>query len=203
MLFRSGFPLLAAVAAAVLYFAPLYLEGLASNWHIIVFIIGIVLIAIEVFAIPGFGVTGVLGIIGVISGLTFGMIDKIVFNFGPSENGVREVLMGFSIVVGSILVSFILSLWLTRKLFSPNNLIGSLALEKVQELNDGYVSFDTTLQTSLVGTTGKAHTDLRPSGKVTINDNVYDAVSEIGYIGRGSDIKVRRHESGQLYVEKV
>jgi membrane-bound serine protease (ClpP class) len=103
-----GFPLIAAVAAAVLYFAPLYLEGLASNWHIIVFIIGIVLIAIEVFAIPGFGVTGVLGIIGVISGLTFGMIDKIVFNFGPSENGVREVLMGFSIVVGSILVAFIL-----------------------------------------------------------------------------------------------
>ncbi len=198
-----GFPLIAAVAAAVLYFAPLYLEGLASNWHILVFIIGIVLIAIEVFAIPGFGVTGVLGIIGVISGLTFGMIDKIVFNFGPSENGVREVLMGFSIVVGSILVAFILSLWLTRKLFSPNNLFGSLALEKVQEVNEGYVSFDTTLQTSLVGTTGKAHTDLRPSGKVTINDNVYDAVSEIGYIGKGSDIKVRRHESGQLYVEKA
>jgi membrane-bound serine protease (ClpP class) len=198
-----GFPLIAAVAAAVLYFAPLYLEGLASNWHIIVFVVGIVLIAIEVFAIPGFGVTGVLGIIGVISGLTFGMIDKIVFNFGPSENGVREVLMGFSIVVGSILVAFILSLWLTRKIFSPNNLFGSLALEKVQEVNEGYVSFDTTLQTSLVGTKGKAHTDLRPSGKVTINDNIYDAVSEIGYIGKGTEIKVRRHESGQLYVEKV
>jgi membrane-bound serine protease (ClpP class) len=198
-----GFPLLAAVAAAVLYFAPLYLEGLASNWHVIVFIVGLVLVAIEIFAIPGFGVAGVLGIIGIVSGLTFGMIDKIVFNFGPSEDGVREVLMGFSIVVGSILLSFILSLWLTKKLFSPNRLFGSLALEKVQEVDEGYVSFDTNLQTSLVGSSGTAHTDLRPSGKVTIGDHNYDAVSEIGYIGKGSAIRVRRQESGQLYVEKI
>jgi len=198
-----GLPLLAAITGAVLYFAPLYLEGLASNWHVIIFVLGLVLIGIEIFAIPGFGVTGVLGIIGVVSGLTFGMVDKIVFNFGPSENGVREVLMGFSIVVGSMIVGFIASLWLTKKLFSPNRLFGSLALEKVQELNEGYVSFDTNLQTSLVGTRGTAHTDLRPSGKVKINDQIFDAMSEIGYTKKGSEIIVKRQESGQLYVVKV
>jgi membrane-bound serine protease (ClpP class) len=197
-----GFPLIAAITAAVLYFAPLYLEGLASNWHIIIFVIGLGLIAVEIFAIPGFGVTGVLGIIGVVTGLSFGMIDKIVFNFGPTENGVREVLMGFSIVVGSMLTGIIGSIWLTQKLFTPNRLFGSLALEKVQEVNEGYVSFDTNLQNSLVGSEGTAHTDLRPSGKVTINDQIYDAASEIGYIEKGSAIRVRRQESGQLYVEK-
>jgi len=198
-----GFPLMAAITAAVLYFAPLYLEGLTSNWHIIVFIIGLGLIAVEVFAIPGFGVTGVLGIVGVVTGLAFGMVDKIVFNFGPSENGVREVLMGFSIVVGSMLAGIIGSIWLTQKLFSPNKIFGSLALEKVQEVNEGYVSFDTSLQNSLVGTEGTAHTDLRPSGKVSINGQIYDAASEIGYIEKGSAIRVKRQESGQLYVEKI
>ena len=198
-----GFPLMAAITAAVLYFAPLYLEGLTSNWHILVFIIGLGLIAVEVFAIPGFGVTGVLGIVGVVTGLAFGMVDKIVFNFGPSENGVREVLMGFSIVIGSMLAGIIGSIWLTQKLFSPNKIFGSLALEKVQEVNEGYVSFDTSLQNSLVGTEGKAHTDLRPSGKVIINGQIYDAASEIGYIEKGSAIKVKRQESGQLYVEKI
>ncbi|MBM3420387.1 MAG: nodulation protein NfeD, partial [Bacteroidetes bacterium] len=128
-----GFPLIAAITAAVLYFAPMYLEGLASNWHIIVFIAGIILVAVEIFAIPGFGVTGVLGIIGILTGLTFGMVDKIVFNWGPSENGVREALLAFSIVIGSMVMAFILSLWLSRKLFSPNRLFGSLALETVQE----------------------------------------------------------------------
>lgn len=197
-----GFPIIAAVTAAILYFAPMYLEGLASNWPIVVFVVGIILVAVEIFAIPGFGVIGVLGAIGIITGLTFGMIDKIVFNWGPSEDGVREVFIAFSMVMGSMLTAFILSLWLSRKLFSPNRVFGSLALEKVQELNDGYVSFDTKAQSSLVGKTGTAHTDLRPSGKVRIEDHIYDAKSEIGYIGKGSQIRVRRHEAGQLYVEK-
>ena len=197
-----GFPLIAAISAAILYFAPMYLEGLASNWPAVVFVAGIILVAVEIFAIPGFGVTGVLGIIGIVTGLTFGMIDKIVFNWGPSENGVREALLAFSLVLGSMLTAFILSLWLSRKLFSPNRVFGSLALEKVQEINDGYVSFDTKTQSSLVGKTGVAHTDLRPSGKVRIDDHIHDAKSEIGYIEKGSAIRVRRHEAGQLYVEK-
>ncbi|MFO7573650.1 MAG: NfeD family protein, partial [Bacteroidales bacterium] len=196
-----GFPIIASVSAAILYFAPMYLEGLASNWPIVVFVVGIILVAVEIFAIPGFGITGVLGAIGIITGLTFGMIDKIVFNWGPSEDGIREVFIAFSLVMGSMLMAFILSLWLSRKLFSPNRLFGSLALEKVQELNDGYVSFDTKAQSSLVGKTGVAHTDLRQSGKVRIEDHIYDAKSEIGYISKGSAIRVRRHEAGQLYVE--
>lgn len=198
-----GFPLLAAITAAVLYFAPMYLEGLASNWHIIVFIAGIILVGVEIFAIPGFGVAGVLGILGILTGLTFGMIDKIVFNWGPSENGVREALLAFSIVIGSMVTAFILSLWLSRKLFSPNKLFGSLALEKVQELGEGYVSFDKPLQDSLVGKAGSAHTHLRPSGKIIIENHIYDAISEIGFISKGDAIRVIRHEAGQLYVEKV
>lgn len=198
-----GFPIIAAIAAAILYFAPMYLEGLASNWHIFVFIAGIILVAVEIFAIPGFGVIGVLGIIGIITGLTFGMIDKIVFNFGPSEDGMREVLVAFAIVTGAILTGFIGSIWLSRKLFSPNKLFGSLALEKVQELDEGYVSFDTSLQNSMVGKEGTAHTDLRPSGKVTIDNRIYDAKSEIGYIKKGTAVRVKRHEAGQLYMEEA
>ena len=49
-----GFPLAASIVAALLYFAPLYLEGMAENWELIVFIVGIILIMVEIFAIPGF-----------------------------------------------------------------------------------------------------------------------------------------------------
>lgn len=65
-----GFPLAIAIAAALLYFAPLYIEGLAANWEILIFIIGLVLIALEIFVIPGFGVAGVSGIVLVLAGLT-------------------------------------------------------------------------------------------------------------------------------------
>jgi membrane-bound serine protease (ClpP class) len=195
-----GFPLAAAVLAALLYFAPLYLEGVAANWHLMIFIVGIILVAVEIFAIPGFGVTGVLGIIGIVTGLAFVMIDKIVFRFGPSGDGVREVVGAFSIVAVAAVLSFGLSLWLSRKLFSPNRLFGSLALERSVNKADGFVSFDTEKLSALVGSAGTAHTVLRPSGKVIIGGEVYPAVAETGFIARGTEIIVRREEQGQLYV---
>jgi membrane-bound serine protease (ClpP class) len=58
-----GFPLLAAFIAAVLYFAPLYLEGLAANWEILMAVIGLALLAVEIFVLPGFGIAGISGLI--------------------------------------------------------------------------------------------------------------------------------------------
>jgi membrane-bound serine protease (ClpP class) len=178
----------------------MYLEGAAANWHLIIFILGIILVLLEIFAFPGFGVTGVLGVIGIVTGLAFVMIDKIVFRFGPSTDGIREVLAAFAIVVLAAFLSFFLSLWLSRKLFAPNRLFGSLALETTVNQADGFVSFDKVKLHSLVGSSGTAHTVLRPSGKVMIDGDVYAAVAETGFIARGAAITVRREEQGQLYV---
>jgi membrane-bound serine protease (ClpP class) len=199
-----GFPLFAAIGAAILYFAPLYLEGIAENWQVLVFIAGIVLIAVEVFAIPGFGVTGLLGIAGVITGLSFGMIDKIDFSFGTGggENS-NVVIAAFSIVFLSIFVAFFLSLWLSKKLFTENRLFGSLALEKTQQSSQGYVGVDAKRMQSMLGRTGEAHTVLRPSGKVMIDNEIYDAKSEVSFIDKGEAILVKREEAGQLYVVKA
>src|SRR5690606_1414167 len=58
-----GFPLGVAILAAVLYFAPLYLEGLAEHWEILLFVIGLILVAVELFVLPGFGIAGISGIL--------------------------------------------------------------------------------------------------------------------------------------------
>ncbi|TFH48672.1 MAG: nodulation protein NfeD [Bacteroidia bacterium] len=197
-----GFPIIAAAFGALLYFAPLYLEGIAENWHLVIFVLGIILVLVEIFAIPGFGVTGILGITGIVTGLAFVMIDKIVFKFGPSSDGVREIVSAFAVVVISMLTSFILSLWLSKKLFSPNRLFGSLALETVQNKSEGYVSFDTEKQKALIGKKGVAHTILRPSGKVIIDNEVYSAVAMAGFILKGNPVIVKKEEQGQLYVEE-
>ena len=68
-----------ALLGAILFFAPHYLEGLAEHYELIIFIIGIVLIIIEIFAIPGFGIVGISGIVLVVLGLTLGMIDNNIF----------------------------------------------------------------------------------------------------------------------------
>ncbi len=195
-----GFPLAAAIFGALLYFAPLYLEGVAANWHLMIFIVGIILLLVEIFAIPGFGVTGILGIVGIVTGLALVMVDKIVFRFGPSVDGVREIVAAFAVVLFSALMAFSFSLWLSRKLFSPNRLFGSLALETTVRQEDGFVSFDTGRMQSVVGMQGTAHTVLRPAGKVMINDEIYSAVAETGFIPKGTAVVVRREEHGQLYV---
>ncbi len=79
-----GFPLGLAVVCAICYFSPLFLEGMVQYWEAIVLILGVILLFLEIFITPGFGVLGILGIITVGVGLTFSMIDNWVFEFeGP------------------------------------------------------------------------------------------------------------------------
>jgi membrane-bound serine protease (ClpP class) len=67
-----------------LFFEPLYLEGLVNNWEIILFLVGGVLMALEIFAIPGFSIFGILGIIFMFTGLAFSMILNDFFDNSKS-----------------------------------------------------------------------------------------------------------------------
>jgi len=197
-----GFALGASVVAALLYFAPLYLEGMAENWELILFIVGIILIMVEVFAIPGFGVAGVAGIIAVITGLTLSMVDNVVFEDPEfTGEGLGLLLRSLSLVLVSMLLGLILSLWATRKLLT-STAFGNLSLKSEQRIEEGYVGVETE-QDNLVGETGIAHTVLRPSGHVKIQDKLYDAKSEYGFIEKGEAVKVVRYETGQVYVVKA
>ena len=197
-----GFALGASILAALLYFAPLYLEGMAENWELILFIVGIILIMVEIFAIPGFGVAGVAGIICVVTGLTLSLVDNVVFeNPEFTGEGLGLLMRSLSLVLVSMLLGLIASLWATRKLLT-STAFGRLALKSEQRLEEGFIGVGTE-QLSLVGESGVAHTVLRPSGHVMIHDKVYDAKSEYGFIEKGEAIKVVRYETGQVYVIKA
>ncbi len=195
-----GFPLIAAFIAALLYFAPLYIEGLADNWEILLFIGGIVLIAVEIFAIPGFGVAGVTGILFVITGLTLSLVGNVGFDFSGVD--LTSVISSLFLVITAIFLSMIISFYITKSIFSENRLFGSLALESVQSRDAGFTSSDNTY-VEMLGKTGVASTVLRPSGKVLIGDEVYDATSLAGFIDKGDPVEVVRYETSQLFVRKI
>ena len=195
-----GFPLAAAVVAAILYFAPLYLEGLAENWEVLIFIIGLVLIAVEIFAIPGFGVAGIAGIILVVAALTLAMVDNIVFEL-EWNIAFAEVIKRFFIVITSMFLSLVISLYLGKHLFTSKAFAG-LALDSNLSTEDGFLGVESQ-QKELVGRTGIVESDLRLGGKVVIDDEIYDAFSEYGFINKGEKVKVTRYETGQIYVVKV
>lgn len=193
-----GFPILAACIACVLYFFPLYIEGLASNWELVLFILGIILLCLEIFVIPGFGLSGILGIIFILISLVSAGIG--ILNFEFIEQSLMYIIKSLLLVITSFILAIFLSIYLTRKFVGSSNL--PFALRTQTSVDDGFVSVDMAAK-SEIGKIGIAHTDLRPSGKVDINGEIYDAQSNFGnYIAKGSKIIVKKYRSGQLYVSK-
>lgn len=196
-----GFALGAAVLAAILYFAPLYLEGLAENWEMVLFVVGLILIILEIFVIPGFGIAGISGLVLALTGLVLSMVDNIIFEFEfHAAEAIATVLKSLMIVAISMFLAFVLSIYLSKKALT-SNAFSWIVLNSTEQKDEGYVSVDSTWK-SLIGKTGVAFTNLRPSGKVEIDDETYDAKSEIGFIEKGQKVKVIDYRSGQVYVVK-
>lgn len=194
-----GFPLIVALTAAALYFAPLYLDGLATYWEIIIFIVGLVLIAIEIFVVPGFGIAGVSGIVCVVVGLVFSMVGNVGFDFSGIPAGI--VSSRLMIVLLAIAASLPLSIWLGKKLFE-STLFGGLALSTTENTGEGFTIATNQMQ-SLTGSKGVAYTILRPAGKIIVDDRIYDAVAQFGYIEKGSSVEVVECENGSVIVKKI
>ena len=193
-----GFPLLASLIALTLYLVPYYLTGLADNWEIILFFVGMALIAAEIFVIPGFGVAGVAGFILTLGSLILIMISNDWFDFefvavGQIFQALLTAVLGM--LGGVILIVFGGIRFANSKAFSR------VALENSQDRDKGYTS--SFREGSLIGRTGVSYTVLRPSGKVMIDDTVYDASTRGEYIMEGENIVVTEDTGSTLKVRKV
>jgi membrane-bound serine protease (ClpP class) len=193
-----GFPLFAAIAALVLYLVPYYLNGLAEYWEIILLFIGLLLIVAEVFFIPGFGVPGVLGITFTISSLILIMLKNDFFNFDLVPMG--DIIIAGFVTFGGICGGLLLLFFGGAKLASTQA-FKNIALTDTQEKGNGYTA--NFVPEILVGQKGVAYTILRPSGRVIINDKIYDAFTRGEYIEKGEQIEVLETEGSTLKVRKL
>lgn len=192
-----GFPLAAAVIAALLYFVPSYLNGFAENWEIILFIVGVLLIIAEIFFIPGFGVAGIAGIILTFSSLLLVMVNNDVFDFrfvsSASLNQAVTVLL--AAVSGSIVLIIA-----GGARFLKSKAFKKMSLQDKLQTSEGYTA---SIYTSdIVGKSGIAYTVLRPSGKVLIDDKLLDASSRGDFIEKGTEIIVTEVATGSLKVKR-
>jgi membrane-bound serine protease (ClpP class) len=193
-----GFPILAAIVAGILYLVPYYLNGLAANWEILVFLVGLLLIAIEVFVIPGFGLAGISGLILTIGGLSLVMInnDAFDFSFVPAGEIMTAILTTLIGLLGAVILMIFGGVGFTESKFFRR-----VALVDVQDSKEGFTSNFKTR--SYLGELGTAFTVLRPSGKVKIGDEVLDAYTRGEFIAEGEQIKVIDEEGTSLKVKKL
>lgn len=192
-----GFPLAIAILGVVLYFFPLYIGGLVEYWEIVVFAVGFILLALEIFVIPGFGVAGISGIILILTGLIFAMVPNKGFHVNSEH--LYMLATAISTVISATIVAFVLSLFLAKKLLTTNNKHIKIALNDTQQSSAGFSSA-TSEYANMINCEGIAHSVLRPSGKVMIGGDVFDAVTEGGWIEKGEAVKVVGYLNAQLVV---
>ncbi len=186
-----------ALVASFLYFLPMLITGTLPAWIVITLVAGIVLIALELFVIPGFGVCGIAGIAAVVVALCAAII--------PTENSgdgsiTLAVLARPMIIVGIGIVAAVgLVGWLTSR-HGPKFFRRHSELMLTQDIKDGYIGVDMG-PARLVGHKAVAMTDMRPSGKILSDGEVYDAVSTGSFIDAGQHVRITRYENAQLYVE--
>jgi membrane-bound serine protease (ClpP class) len=193
----ATFPIILAIAAGILYFVPSYLNGLAQNWEILLFFIGLLLLALEIFVIPGFGITGITGILLCFASLVLVMLNNNYFDFSyvTGDALIQAITVG---LIGMIGVVFLIIFGAPRLL--NTKFFKNVALQKQMDNKEGYTSnFN---KQAMLGKTGIAHTVLRPSGKIRIGEEIYDAFSSGDYIERGTEIIVIDDSSSSLKVKK-
>jgi len=193
-----GFALLAAVVALVLYLVPYYLNGLADNWEIIALFLGLALIGVEVFVLPGFGVAGIAGITLTVGSLILIMINNNVFDFEfvPANDLLFAVAAAFGGLLGGITLLFIAG----GRLFD-SRFFKRVALTETQDREQGYTS--SFIKECMKGKRGTAYTVLRPGGKIMIDGQLYDAYTRGEYIEKGQEVEVIEEETTSLRVKLV
>lgn len=193
-----GFAAAVALVASCLYFLPLIVTDALPAWILITLIVGIVLIALELFVIPGFGICGAAGIVAVIVALCAAIVPS-----APAGEEFTLSLLGkpVAIICTGLVAAVAAVAWLTSK-HGPRFIRRHSELMLAQNVKDGYIGVDMQ-PASLVGQKARALTVLRPAGKIMLGNDVYDAVSTGEFIDAGAHVRIMRYENAQLYVEPI
>lgn len=187
-----GVPGALGIASLTLFFWGHWLVQLAGWEELLLVGSGIFLLALEIFVVPGFGLTGILGIAGLLGGLSLSLVGG-----GASW---EFILRAFGQVVFSLLAALVASLFMLKYL--PRLPFGrQLILETELPTEQGYVSAPNS-DLSWQNKTGHAVSPLRPAGIADIENHRVDVVSDGEFIETGAPIIVSRVDGNRIVVRR-
>lgn len=197
--------LLAAIALGLIV-GPSFIVGLGNWWSLIAVAVGVILLALELFVIPGFGIAGVFGLIILFVGLVFTFVPTgpagMAFSTPESQEalarGVVTVLL--STVTAMFGIFFVVRRLGTLPLLQKYTL-QSPAAGEVDEALFGAMSRDEN--PLLIGDEGVAMTPLRPAGRAMFGDDLVEVVAEGGYIPEGVKVRIVSTDRFKTAVEPL
>lgn len=194
--------IIAALCFILVFWAHSQFNGQAAVLGGLLFALGLVLILMEVFVIPGFGVTGVLGILLMIGGIGLATMDRIPQS--PDEWGTFGVNVGQYIgaLVGAMFVAMAVARYLPRIPYANKLML----VPPTEKFDAGEVPVDlpgASQAASLLGAVGVSATPLRPAGMALFGEQYVDVVTEGGFIPSGSRVQVIEVEGVRIVVKEV
>lgn len=189
-----GLPGTAGVLALTIFFGSSYLLDLTSILEIVLFLLGLGLLAVEVFVIPGFGFAGISGIILIVVSIFMSLIGGQPFLD-------YDIISMAIIQLGSALGLSIIAAFILFKYLPKSSTFNKLVLSQSETPNEGFISHNTN--ESLIGKTGKTITPLRPAGKAEFEDEILDVVTRGEYLETNVPVKIIQVEGIRIVVKEV
>lgn len=186
------------VILLALFFGAHLLVGLANWTEVLLFCIGIILLTAEIFLIPGFGIAGVAGLSCMALAIYFALVIHPLPRFSWDYSLLHKAFHVFlwAIVSGTVLV---LALW---RFLPQIKMWDKIMLMQEERAEEGFTAFSHGLKT-LQGQRGHSMTPLRPAGKVTIGEEIYDALTQGEFIPAEKEVVVVKVEGGHIFVRMV
>lgn len=193
-----GLPGLLGGVCLVIFFWGHHIAGLAGLEDVLIFGLGVVLLMIELFLIPGFGVAGVLGILMMLAGIFMAMMQHLPPTPSlPVLPTLAVPVRKLSItIVGTAVGALLLGRFLPR-----SSIFRKLSLEESTSQSAGYSS--SRSRDDYIGRTGRATSSLRPSGTAQIGDERLDVIADASFIDAGTAIEVVAVKGNHLHVDAV
>jgi len=188
-----GIPGALGIASLALFFWGHWLVQLVGWEELLLAGAGVILLALELLVIPGFGFAGVLGIVAILASLVLSLL-------GPGDTA-TVILLAAGRVVFALLFALVASLVLLRYL--PRLPFGRrLILERGLASAQGYASAPAS-DARWLGKRGRASSPLRPAGIAEIEGERVDVVSDGELIDPGELIEVTRVDGNRIVVRRV
>ena len=192
--------IIAALCFILVFWSQSRFSGQTFVLALLLFMMGLVLVGIEIFVLPGFGACGIFGILCMLAGLGLVTLDKI------PETGSEWVGLGVRVsqylfaMMGAMGLSFLIARFLPKMPYA-NRMILKSPMDH-QEIA-GEVLPGAGEAAELLGAIGTTNTTLRPAGVVKFGDKFVDVVSDGGFVPAGTRVQVILVEGTRIVVKEV
>jgi membrane-bound ClpP family serine protease len=191
----------AAICFVLFFWAQTQLGGQLIYLAIMLFLLGLALLGIEIFLLPGFGVAGVSGILLILAGLVLAGLDKAPESASDWADLIGTMLRYGLTMAGAGVLAFILSRYLPKIPYA--NRLMLVPPEDKPEIEETSPLPGVETAVSLLGQVGTATSMLRPSGMAKFGDRYIDVVTEGDFIPPNTPIQVVEVEGTRIVVKRV